>query len=62
MNLWTEEEQAPLLAASLKGCGHVLPSSLSKKDRKAFAGISNSYIILAFWSWASNKIGRVIEV
>lgn len=37
-------------------------SNLSEKDRKVFAGISNSYIILAFWSWTSNKTGRAIEL
>lgn len=62
MNLWTEEEQAPLLSVSLKGCRHILPSNLLEKDRKVFAGISSSYIILAFWSWTSNKIGRATEL
>lgn len=36
--------------------------NLSGKDRKVFAGISNSHIILAFWSWTSNKIGRIREL
>lgn len=54
MNLWREEEWAPLLAGSLKGHGHIFPAICQEKTGKYLQALATA--ILSWHSGAGHQI------